>query len=214
MSLVHPEPTKENFHIAKPLWPWRYESDVRNTWQSCIRRILLRKHTRWRSGWRYYWSFQESVDKTRIAEKDFRSSFGNSDRAWLDSEKGNNIGPAWLYLVITVLCVLNIVTNSQNELIANQSFVHKLKYEQFRHFTNNQLCFFKIIRVLEYLSLTDGVVFGLIEFYVSYRARLPSPSMIYQQLDIHTDSQVLKCCLIYRWIYAPKLSWYAVRLYF
>ena len=44
MSLVHPEPTKENSHIAKPLRSCRYESDERNVRVICM--LPVKPHKR------------------------------------------------------------------------------------------------------------------------------------------------------------------------
>ena len=102
------------------------------------------------------------------------------------------------YSQLAFVEILNIISDIQSQLIRHDPLFNEVKGKDARHFHSDQPSFIVFVWVLQHLTGTDRTVLRTIGFDVGNGARLPAPSVIYEQFRIDAEHPVKQIFILDR----------------
>ena len=91
---------------------------------------------------------------------------------------------------IRIRQVFDVVTDRQDQLVGDKSFVHQIQSQRVYHLPEDQTGFIKGVRTLKHLSGDDSVCIRFIGFDIGQGTGFPAPGMVDQQFRIYTEKPV------------------------
>ena len=93
---------------------------------------------------------------------------------------------------------LGVVTHRDGHAVGNETFLHQTEREVVDHLFCHHTRFLERVWRHEHLPVAQRIALGAVSLHHLYRARLPAPGMIDEQLGIHSQQLIYHLLVHYR----------------